>query len=167
MAEVISIHIVPEQNAPTESCNQVMVRTNFGIEGDYRSGKNKAGQITIIETEVIETVSRKLGYDIPAGASRRQVVVKNISLNKLVDRNLRLGTVLVLVEEKCHPCNNMEEKIGPGAKEAMNDSGGIRCRVIEGGELRVDDKITVERSYLYIPRRFLRLLRKCLFFYKI
>jgi MOSC domain-containing protein YiiM len=41
----------------------------------------------------------------------------------------------------------METKIGPGAKDAMNDKGGIRCRIIKGGELYVSDKITVE-----IPR---------------
>jgi MOSC domain-containing protein YiiM len=41
----------------------------------------------------------------------------------------------------------METKIGPGAKDAMNDKGGIRCRIIKGGEIYVGDKITVE-----IPR---------------
>lgn len=119
---------------------------NFGIEGDYRSGKFQIGQITLVEAEIIETMSRELGYEIPAGASRRQIMVKGIMLNELIDQNLRLGSVLVRVEDKCNPCNNMEKKIGPGAKNAMNGKGGIRCRVIEGGELHVGDKITVENS---------------------
>ncbi len=146
MAEVVSIHIVRRQNATAESCNLVTVRTNFGIEGDYRSRKYQIGQITLIETEVMERVSQELGYEIPDGTSRRQVMVKGISLNKLIGQNLRLGSVLVRVEDKCNPCNNMETKIGPGAKEAMNGKGGIRCRIIEGGKLRVGDTITVENS---------------------
>jgi MOSC domain-containing protein YiiM len=146
MAEIISIHIVQKQNASTESCNQVMVRTNFGIEGDYRSGKYQIGQITLVEAEIMDTVSRELGYDIPAGASRRQIMVSGITLNDLVGQNLRLGHVLVRVEDKCNPCNNMEKRIGSGAKDAMNGRGGVRCRIIEGGELCVGDKITVEDS---------------------
>ena len=144
MAEIISIHIVRKQNAPTESCNQVMVRSNFGIVGDYRSDKFQIGQITLVEAEIINAMSRKLGYDIPDGASRRQIMVKGITLNELIGRNLRMGQILVRVEDKCNPCKNMETRIGPGAKDAMNDKGGIRCRIIEGGELHVGDKITVE-----------------------
>ena len=73
-------------------------------------------------------------------------MVRGITLNGLIGKNLRLGHVLVRVEDKCNPCNNMEKRIGPGAKDAMNGRGGIRCRVIEGGELFVSDKITVEDS---------------------
>ncbi len=144
MAEIISIHVVRKQNTAAEPCKNVAVRSNFGIVGDYRSGKFQIGQITLIETEIIDAMSRKLGYDIAAGASRRQVMVKDIKLNELVGQNLRLGQILVRVESKCKPCNNMEKKIGPGAKNAMNDKGGIRCRIIEGGELHVGDKITME-----------------------
>ncbi|MCR4289777.1 MAG: MOSC domain-containing protein [Candidatus Scalindua sp.] len=147
MAEIISIHVVRERNTAAESCNQVTVRSNFGIVGDYRSGKFQIGQITLIETETIDVVSRELGYEIPAGSSRRQIMVKGIKLNELIDRNLRMGQILVRVEDRCNPCKKMETKIGPGAKDAMNDKGGIRCRIIEGGDLHVGDKITVE-----IPR---------------
>lgn len=40
MAEVVSIHIVRKHNAPIEPCDLVMVYTNYGIAGDYRSGGN-------------------------------------------------------------------------------------------------------------------------------
>ncbi len=146
MAEVVSIHIVQEKKAPTESCNYVTIRTDFGIEGDYRSGKYQTGQITLIESEVMDTASRKLGYEIPAGASRRQIVVRGVSLNETIGHKLRLGSVLVMAEEKCKPCDNMEAAIGLGAKEAMNGRGGVRCRVIKGGELHVSDTVTLEGS---------------------
>ncbi len=73
-------------------------------------------------------------------------MVRGIMVNELIGQNLCLGPVLVRVEDKCNPCNNMEKRIGSGAKDAMNDRGGIRCRIIEGGELRVGDKITIEDS---------------------
>ncbi len=145
MAEIISIHVVRERKATAESYNHVTVRSNFGIAGDYRSDKFQIGQITLVESEAIDTMSHNLGYNIPAGASRRQITVKGIELNELVGQNLRMGQILVRVEEKCNPCKNMETKIGLGAKDAMNDKGGIRCRIIVGGELHVGDKIAVEK----------------------
>ena len=144
MAEIISIHVVQKKNAAAESCNHVTVRSNFGIIGDYRSEKFQIGQITLIEADTIDAMSRKLGYDIPDGTSRRQIMVKGVKLNELIGRNLRIGQILVRVETKCNPCKKMEKTIGPGAKNAMDDKGGIRCRIIEGGNLHVGDKITVE-----------------------
>lgn len=144
MAEIISIHIARKRNADAESCNHVTVRSNFGIVGDYRSEPFQLGQITLIEAEAIDAVSYKLGYDIPEGASRRQIMVKGIKLNNLIGSNLRIGQILVRVETKCKPCRKMEKNIGPGAESAMDDRGGIRCRIIKGGEIQVGDKITVE-----------------------
>jgi MOSC domain-containing protein YiiM len=153
VAEIISIHVVRKRNSPAESCKHVTVLSNFGIVGDYRSEKFQIGQITLVEAEIIDSMSRELGYDIPDGASRRQIMVKGITLNELIGQNLRMGQILVRVEDKCNPCKNMEKKIGPGAKNAMNDKGGISCRIIEGGDLHVGDKITVEPlSWPYYAR---------------
>ncbi len=146
MAEIVSIHIVRKSKAPAEFCDQAIVRENFGIEGDYRSGKYQTGQITLIESEVLDLVSQELGYAITPGASRRQIAVKGIALNDLIGQRLRLGSILVQVIERCKPCNNMESAIGHGAKEAMNGKGGVRCRVIKGGELHVSNKVTVDNS---------------------
>lgn len=143
MAEVVSIHIVREKDGPPESCDHVTIRSNFGIEGDYRSGKYQTGQITLIESEVMDKVSRELGYEIPSGASRRQIMVRGVSLNETIGREIRLGSILVLAEDRCKPCNKMEAMIGHGAKDAMNDRGGLRCRVIKGGELYVNDVVTI------------------------
>ncbi len=158
MAEVVSIHIVREKKAPAESCDHVTIRTNFGIEGDYRSGKYQTGQITLIESKVMDMVSRELGYEIPAGSSRRQIVVRGVSLEESIGYKLRLGSVLVLVEERCKPCNNMEVMVGTGAKDAMNGQGGVRCRVIKGGDLHVSDAVTVESS---VCSRYERLSGLC------
>jgi len=89
------------------------VRSNFGIVGDYRSDKFQIGQITLVEAEIIDAMSHKLGYDIPDGATRRQIMVKGITLNELIGRNLRMGQILVRVEDKCNPCKNMETGNSP------------------------------------------------------
>ncbi|MCP4264373.1 MAG: hypothetical protein GY777_02160 [Candidatus Brocadiaceae bacterium] len=166
MSEIISIHVVRRRNTAAEPCKHVTVLSNFGIVGDYRSEKFQIGQITLIEAGIIDSMSRELGYDIPAGASRRQVMVKDITLNELIGKNLRLGQILVCVEDKCKPCNNMEKKIGSGAKNAMNDKGGVRCRIIEGGELHVGDKITMENPNCPYYARLSNFCFKCICYLK-
>ena len=68
-------------------------------------------------------------------------MVRGIALNETVGKCLRVGPLLVSVEELCHPCANMEVKIGAGAQEAMLNRGGVCGRVIEGGVLRPGDPV--------------------------
>jgi MOSC domain-containing protein YiiM len=98
----------------------------------------------LIETEVLEEVGRRLGTPVPLGASRRQVVVRGITLNDLLGKRLRIGAVRVFVETPCDPCSRMEETIGGGARKALEGRGGVRCFVLAGGELRVGDAIVEE-----------------------
>jgi MOSC domain-containing protein YiiM len=144
MGEVVSIHIVRQRHGAAEAVERATVQTNYGLEGDWRSRRNRAGQLTLIETEVLEEVGRRLGTPVPLGASRRQVVVRGITLNDLLGKRLRIGAVHVFVETPCDPCSRMEETIGEGARKALEGRGGVRCFVLAGGELRVGDAIVEE-----------------------
>ena len=144
MGEVVSIHLVRQRNGAAEAVDQATVQTNYGLEGDWRSRRNRNGQLTLIETEVLDDVGHLLGTPIPAGASRRQIVVRGVKLNDLLGQRLRLGAVRVFVETPCDPCSRMEETIGGGARKALEGRGGVRCFVLAGGELRVGDAIDVE-----------------------
>lgn len=144
MGEVVSIHLARTPHGVAEGVEQALVHANYGLNGDWRSHRDRSGQLTVIEVEALEDVARQLGQAIPAGASRRQVVVRGVALNALIGRHLRLGAVLVYVEDYCDPCRQMERTIGPGARAAMEDRGGVRCRVLEGGELHVGDTVTEE-----------------------
>ena len=148
MSEVISIHIARKPDGDAESLERAVVHANYGLNADWRSHRDRSGQLTLIEAEALDEVARQLGRPIPPGASRRQVVVRGISLNPLIGQRLRLGPVLVSVEAPCDPCSNMERMIGPGARAAMENRGGVRCRVIEGGELCVGDAVAAE-----VPQR--------------
>jgi MOSC domain-containing protein YiiM len=89
-------------------------------------------------------VGRLVGSPIPAGASRRQLVVRGVKLNELIGQRIRIGAVRLFVETPCDPCSRMEETIGAGAREALEGRGGVRCFVLAGGELHVGDFIREE-----------------------
>ena len=144
MGEVVSIHIVRQRNGALESAERATVQTNYGLQGDWRSRRNRSGQLTLIEAEVLTEVGHLLGAPIPAGASRRQVVVRGIKLNDLIGQRIRIGEVQVFVETPCDPCSRMEETIGAGARNALEGRGGVRCFVLAGGELHIGDAIVEE-----------------------
>jgi MOSC domain-containing protein YiiM len=144
MGEVVSIHRVRCRNGVAEAVQRVMVHTNFGIEGDWRSRRDRGGQVTLIEAEALEEVARSLGYPVPSGASRRQIVVRGVRLNDLLWQRLRIGSVRLFVEDRCEPCQRMEETIGVGARAALQGRGGVRCRVLQGGEIGVGDIVVAE-----------------------
>jgi len=145
MAEVVSIHIAGERNGPARSLTEAKVVADYGVEGDWRSHPRNSRQLTLIEEESLLATGGKLGLTVPPGASRRQVVVRGMSLNRTVGKSLRLGNILVWVSDLCDPCKNMERTIGPGARLAMATHGGVCARVVEGGTLRVGDRVVIEQ----------------------
>jgi MOSC domain-containing protein YiiM len=144
MGEVVSIHLVRQRHGAAELMEHAAVRTNYGLEGDWRSRRNRGGQLTLIGAEALDEVGRFVGAAVPPGASRRQIVVRGVNLNDLIGRRIRIGAVRLFVESPCDPCSRMEETIGPGARKTLEGRGGVRCFVLAGGELRVGDYIREE-----------------------
>jgi MOSC domain-containing protein YiiM len=153
MGEVISIHVVRCRNGSAEALERAMVHTNYGLEGDWRSGRNRGGQLTLIEAETLEEVGRLLGSPVPSGGSRRQIVVRGAKLNELIGQRIRLGSLRLFVETPCDPCSRMESTIGAGAKSLLEGRGGVRCHVLVGGELRIGDPLSEEPFQEEIWRR--------------
>lgn len=139
--EVVSIHTVGERNGPAEALPAATAIAGYGLEGDWRSRAGSGRQLTLIEEEALHTVGEVLCRPVPAGASRRQVVVRGLPLNRTVGGTLQVGDVLLAVTGLCDPCDNMERMIGTGAREALADRGGICARVLEGGVIRVGDAV--------------------------
>ena len=75
---------------------------------------------------------------------RRNLVVSGINLLALKDRTFSIGEVLLEGTGPCHPCNRMEEALGPGGLNAMRGHGGITARILKGGTLNVGDEVMLE-----------------------
>ena len=139
--EVISIHYVRENGGPATSVLTIEVRQNYGFPEDYRSGPWKKRQITVIEEEALLDAADQLGRSVPAGASRRQIVIRGLDLNSLIGHTVRIGDVVLTVERYCAPCQRMDEEIGPGGRDALRWKAGVCCSVEVGGTLHVGDLV--------------------------
>ena len=146
---VISIHIARAAAAPMQSVARVQAKAGQGLEGDRywcRSGtfSNQPGtgrEITLIEIEAIEALKRDYQIELEAGQTRRNLVTRGVPLNHLVNREFKVGAVILRGTRLCEPCAHMEKLTRKGAMGGLVHRGGLRADVIAGGTIGVNDDI--------------------------
>lgn len=118
-----------------------------GLEGDHRATRSSTSgrQVTLISVEFIDQIAHFLDRaDIDPALLRRNLVVSGLNLHALRHQRIRVGEALLEPNALCHPCLRMEAALGPGAVAAMYGHGGLCCRVLEGGTLRLGDPVRLE-----------------------
>jgi MOSC domain-containing protein YiiM len=146
---VQALFIGPTPRQPLHGVAQVVAVAGHGLEGDrkfIREGlpKGKDGpdrELTLIEAEAIEAVSRDYNVMLSPVETRRNVVTQGIALNHLVGKQFRIGEVLLQGIRLCEPCDHLESLTRPGVREALVHRGGLRAQILEWGVIRVGDPI--------------------------
>ena len=143
---VVWIGVRPARRAELVPVETVRAETESGLEGDHYQGKlTGKRQVTLINAEHLVAIASMLGRpEVSPGLLRRNIVVKGINLLALKDKTFRIGEALLETTGECHPCSRMEENLGPGGYNAVRGHGGITARVVEGGTIRVGDRVVVE-----------------------
>lgn len=137
------IGVRARRRAPLESQAQVEAIAGFGLAGDhYQSKNNGKRQVTLIQAEHLDAVARILGtIELRADTLRRNLLISGINLHALRDRRFRAGEAVLEGAGTCDPCSRMEEVLGAGGYNAMRGHGGIVCRIIESGQIRLGDAV--------------------------
>ncbi len=134
-------HGQPSENHEIVEHEAIELVAGKGVKGDrfFDWKEDYKGQITFIELELIADIRRHAeNPDLPASAFRRNVVVSGIDLNKLIGVTFELGGIRFEGIEECKPCYWMDEACGKlGTEEIMKGRGGLRCRILDDGMLKV------------------------------
>lgn len=148
--KVISIHTTPKAQAPMSAVNEVVAVAGLGLAGDryhghtgtYSETPGTGRDVTFIAAEAIEEIARDHGISLAPGESRRNVTTKGIDLNALVDKEFRVGDVVLRGMRLCEPCEYLQSHTGKdGLLKALVHRGGLRAEIIRGGTIRVGDEI--------------------------
>jgi MOSC domain-containing protein YiiM len=141
------IHVVPASGAAPESVGQVEAVAGAGLRGDRyfddSSGSTREGSdLTLVASEALAAVEREYDLSLEAGAHRRNVTVAGVDLDALVGERFRVGAAVCVGTGPCEPCAYLADHLDePGATEALAGRGGLRCRIVESGPIRVDDPV--------------------------
>ena len=148
--ELTWIGVRPERKAHMLELNQVNAVSELGLEGDHRMGKTPGSgrQVTLISEEYIQMIGHYLGNKtIYPQQLRRNLVVKNINLSALRYQKFQIGSAVFEAGALCHPCMRMEHTLGKGGIAAMMGHGGLCCKIIESGVIKLGDSVQ-----LYTPQ---------------
>ena len=115
---VLSIHVARSAAGRMESLAEVRAVPGKGLEGDrYFLGEGSFSktpgtgrEVTLIASEMIDLLEREHGIRLPAGDTRRNLVTRGVSLNDLVDKVFRVGTVRMKGVRLAEPCNHLERR---------------------------------------------------------
>ena len=145
MAKVLKIGITQNNNKKIDEVNSIDLIANKGIVGDryFKDFSDPMSQLTLIESENIDDYNKRYNLNIDYLDFRRNIITKNIKLNNYVDKKILIGKVEVEAIDLCRPCRFLQEKLNKNniIKEFLR-KGGLRCRILSSGTIKVGDLIT-------------------------
>lgn len=156
--KLLAIQIAEDRGSPMQARTEANVVAG-GIEGDrYTTGRgafsksppprNIDRHVTLIESEAIEAVRAEKKIDVTFADTRRNLLTIGIQLNDLVGKKFFIGEVLVEGVELCDPCGRPgilsgKEDVRQHFKDAFENRGGLRVRVLGTGTIRENDAIRI------------------------
>jgi MOSC domain-containing protein YiiM len=130
---------------------KVLAVRDHGLDGDRSTSSRPGGrrQVTLMQFEHLPVIAALVGLpELAPELLRRNLVISGLNLGAarslFKDQRIHLliGKEVVLeLTGPCEPCSRMEETLGPGGYNAMRGHGGRTARVLEGGVLRIGDRV--------------------------
>ena len=143
VASIEHIFVAAAKGEPVQSVNAVEALSEQGLRGDrYALAPNRAApdyQVTLIEIENIEAFAQTACLPLTPGMPRRNIVTRGVRLNELCGNCFRVGVATFEGLELCEPCAIFAKVTYQEALKFFVRKGGLRARIIGGGEIRVGD----------------------------
>ena len=151
---LVGIYTTAEAGAALAPSTEVRAIEGDGLEGDRYASKvgtysGRAGphrEVTFIEREVIAAVVDEAGVELAEHETRRNLVTEGVPLHHLIGKTFRVGDVVFRGVKSCPPCAYLEKLTRAGVRAALENRGGLRAEVVQGGTLRIGDEITAGPS---------------------
>jgi MOSC domain-containing protein YiiM len=156
MGKVLGIARRDKSRAPMEKLEAASVTVQFGMVGDCKGSKFPERQITILAVEDWRMALTLVGdVDLDWTVRRANVLSSGIKLPRGRGSQIAIGSVVVEVREQTSPCQQMENAQA-GLRKALSGEwrGGVSCRVVSGGEIRIGDNI---KTIVEFPETIIRL----------
>jgi len=141
--QVTWIGLRPSRRANINEVTAVQADTTQGLIGDRYAGRSGKRQVTLVQAEHLAVIASLLNTDsIRAEQLRRNILVKGINLLALKGKRFRVGDSVLEYTGLCHPCSFMEATFGDGGYNAVRGHGGITARVVQSGQIVLNDTVT-------------------------
>ncbi len=151
-AHVVGIYVAESGGAQPVSRERATALAGKGLEGDrYANGTGfysarpttpGAREVTLIDRQSVEAAYASIAHPVDFASTRRNIVTEGVHLRGLIGKRFTIGNAICEGVRDCPPCNHLEELTGLKLLKPLVDTGGLRARVVIGGEIVVGDPIT-------------------------
>ncbi len=143
MAYVEAVCLSRKKGIVKKEQSSVMLRENWGFEGDAHAGEWHR-QVSLLAGESIDGVKDVLPT-LKNGAFAENIITRGIDLNTLnISDRLRIGEEVILeITQIGKECHNSGCAIKRATGDCIMPREGIFAKVIKGGEISRDLKISV------------------------
>jgi MOSC domain-containing protein YiiM len=117
-----------------------------GVEGDHR-GKPGDRQVTVISKDSWDAACQELGKQIPWIARRANMLISGIIFEESTGQFIKIGNLLLEITGETKPCDRMDEYC-QGLQDVLKPGwrGGVTCRVIKSGYVKLGEIVTLADS---------------------
>ena len=143
MGHLLAIARAPVKRGPLTALSEAVVGVTDGVDGDAR-GKRPGRQVTVVFREGWDAACRELGVELPWITRRANLLVEGVAVPR-EGKRLVIGSLVLEVTQETQPCQVMEAA-HRGLRAALTPEwrGGVCCRVVQGGTIRIGDRVDVE-----------------------
>lgn len=128
----------PAPTPDSDLAERIEVRRDLGIVGDryFAHPAHRNASVTLMSAENLP-----VGLDpaVDLRQTRRNVLLRGVDIDAYIGSTVVLdsghGPVTLQLNRAARPCAWMDTTIGPGARRALRDKGGVRCRPLGDGVL--------------------------------
>jgi MOSC domain-containing protein YiiM len=144
-----SINIADGAKEPMRAIAEVHAIPGVGLEGDRYARQQGTFfkpepdyELTLIEAEAIEALSRDYGIQLAPRDARRNLVTRDVPLNHLVGKEFFIGKVKIRGIRLCEPCDHLQQLTErPGIIKGLLHRGGLRAQILSEGTIRVGEVV--------------------------
>ncbi len=141
--ELVWIGIRPARQQAMLSVEEILVDCQHGLIGDHYAGSSGKRQLTLFQWEHLAVLESFVGENITADMLRRNLLIRGINLISLKKQTFQIGSAVFKTTGLCHPCSRMETVLGQGGYNAMRNHGGITAQIIQSGQIKIGDGLSV------------------------
>jgi MOSC domain-containing protein YiiM len=141
---VEALVLAPAAEAPVMFVDEAVAIAGHGLHGDrYADGNGTFGSgrpgsaLTLVDAAVLDSFDREIDH-------RRNVVVRGTDLNALVGREFTLGRARCRGRRLCEPCAHLDRLNDGGVLRPLVHRAGLRADILEGGTIRVGDRLRAD-----------------------
>jgi MOSC domain-containing protein YiiM len=142
-ARVISVNISEKKGIRKRPVDEVLLRLDYGIEGDAHASSEWHRQVSLLAVESIDKM-RKMGLDVHPGDFAENITTEGVDLVSLpLGSRIRIGDDVVgevsQIGKECHARCAIYYQAG----DCVMPKEGIFIRVITGGKVKTGDPVEI------------------------